>query len=68
MLVENEEIICENEEIAEIFNTYFQISGSVESLGITENKLLLNGVFFLFVIQNSTPNDKSLTIGTIKIK
>ena len=44
MPVENEKIISENKEVAEIFNNYFQISGSVESLGITENKLLLNQV------------------------
>ena len=44
MLLENEEIISESKEVAEIFNNYFQISGSLESLGITENKLLLNPV------------------------
>ena len=44
MLVENDKIISESKEVAEIFNNYFQISGSVESLGITENKLLLNQV------------------------
>ena len=44
MLVENDMIISDSKEVAEIFNNYFQISGSVQSLGITENKLLLNQV------------------------
>ena len=44
MLVENDQIISDSKEVAETFNSYFQISGSVESLGITENKLLLNPV------------------------
>ena len=44
MLVENDQIISDSKEVAETFNDYFQISGSVESLGITENKLLLNSV------------------------
>ena len=44
MLLENERIISNSTDVAETFNNYFQISGSVESLGITENKLLLNPV------------------------
>ena len=44
MLIENEKIISDSTEVAETFNNYFQISGSIESLGITENKLLLNQV------------------------
>ena len=43
-LVENNEIISESGQVAEIFNDYFQVSGSMKSLGITENKLLLNPV------------------------
>ena len=44
MLVEGERIISDSAEVAETFNDFFQISGSVKSLGITENKLLLNPV------------------------
>ena len=44
MLVENDEIISESKEVAETFNNFFQIAGSVDSLGITENKLLLKPV------------------------
>ena len=43
-LVENNEIISDSGQVAEVFNDYFQISGSMTSLGITENKLLLNPV------------------------
>ena len=39
-----EYLISDSSEVAETFNDYFQISGSVVSLGITENKLLLNPV------------------------
>ena len=42
VLVENNEIISGKKEVAEIFNNYF--AGSADSLGITENKLLLNSV------------------------
>ena len=42
MLIENERIISDSTEVAETFNNYFQISGSIQSLGITENQLLLN--------------------------
>ena len=42
VLVENNEIISGKEEVAEIFNNYF--AGSADSLGITENKLLLTSV------------------------
>ena len=44
MLVEKNEIISDSVQVAEKFNNYFQVSGSMESLGITENKLLLNPV------------------------
>ena len=42
VLVENEELISGDIEVAETFDTYF--SNSNEALGITENKLLLNPV------------------------
>ena len=42
VLVENDEIISGSVEVAEIFNEYF--AASADSLGITENKLLLNPV------------------------
>ena len=42
MLVEDGELISNDIQVAETFNTYF--SNSNESLGITENKLLLNPV------------------------
>ena len=42
VLVENNEIISGSVEVAETFNNYF--AGSADSLGITENKLLLNPV------------------------
>ena len=42
VLVENDELISGDIEVAETFNTYF--SKSNEALGITENKLLLNPV------------------------
>ena len=42
VLVENDEIISESIKVAETFNDYF--AGSADSLGITENKLLLNPV------------------------
>ena len=44
MLRENDEIISDSKQVAEIFANYFQKSGSAESLGITENKLLLTQV------------------------
>jgi DNA polymerase III epsilon subunit-like protein len=44
MLRENDKIISDSAEVAEIFANYFQKSGSMESLGITENKLLLTPV------------------------
>ena len=44
VLVENNEIISDSSQVAEKFNNYFQTSGSMESLGISENKLLLNPV------------------------
>ena len=44
VLVENNEIISDSMHVAEKFNSYFQTSGSMESLGISENKLLLNPV------------------------
>ena len=44
MLLENDEIVSEEAQVAEIFNDYFQKSGSMASLGITENSLLLNYV------------------------
>ena len=40
MLVEEGRIISDSSEVAETFNDYFQISGSVVSLGITENTIL----------------------------
>ena len=42
MLVENGELIDDDLEIAETFNAFF--SNSVNTLGIVENKLLLNSV------------------------
>ena len=42
VLVENDEIISGSVEVAETFNEYF--AGSADSLGIIENKLLLNPV------------------------
>ena len=42
MLLENDDIISDPASVAEIFNNYFQKSGSMSSLGITENKLLIN--------------------------
>ena len=42
VLVENSEIISEKKEVAETFNTYF--ASSSDSLGIIENKLLLNSI------------------------
>ena len=42
--VENDEIISDSLHVAEKFYSYFQTSGSMESLGISENKLLLNPV------------------------
>ena len=42
MLVENGEVIDDDLEIAETFNTFF--SNSVDTLGIVENKLLLTPV------------------------
>ena len=42
VLVENEEIISDDGQVAETFNDFF--SRSVEALGITENQLLLNRV------------------------
>ena len=44
LLRENGEIISDSAQVAEIFANFFQKSGSMESLGITENKLLLNQV------------------------
>ena len=44
MLLDNDEIISDSTVVAEIFNNYFQTSGSLETLGITENRLLLNKV------------------------
>ena len=44
MLVEKNEIISDSVQVAEKFNNYFQVSGSMDSLGITENTLLLNPV------------------------
>ena len=44
MLVEKNEIISDSVQVAEKFNNYFQVSGSMDSLGITENRLLLNPV------------------------
>ena len=40
VLIEDNEIISDGIEVAEKFNAYF--SGTADSLGITENKLLLN--------------------------
>ena len=42
ILVENDELISEDIEVAEIFNNFF--SGTAKALDITENKLLLNPV------------------------
>ena len=42
VLIEDDEIISDGTEVAEKFNAYF--SGTANSLGITENKLLLNPV------------------------
>ena len=42
MLLENEEIISDPTQVAEVFNNYFQKSGSLSTLGITENRLLTN--------------------------
>ena len=42
VLIEDNEIISDGVEVAEKFNAYF--SGTADSLGITENKLLLNPV------------------------
>ena len=42
VLVEDNEIISESVDVAETFNNYF--ASSADSLGITENKLLLNPV------------------------
>ena len=44
MLRENDEIISDSVQVAETFANYFQKSGSMASLGITENKLLLTPV------------------------
>ena len=42
ILVENGELISKDSEVAETFNDYF--SGTVEALGIKENRLLLQPV------------------------
>ena len=44
MLVEKNEIISDSIKVAEKFNNFFQVSGSMDSLGITEDTLLLNPV------------------------
>ena len=54
MLRENDEIISDSSKVAEIFAEYFQKSGTMESLGITENKLLL------------TPVDKEIVVDVEK--
>ena len=56
MLLDNDEIISDSTEVAEIFNNYFQTSGSLETLGITENRLLLNKVS-----ENDSYIDKCIT-------
>ena len=41
VLVENDLIISDDMEVAETFNRFFE--GTISTLGIIENKLLLNG-------------------------
>ena len=53
VLIEDNEIISESIEVAEKFNAYF--SGTADSLGITENRLLLNPV-----MENETDVDKCI--------